>query len=192
MLRADPTRELLLQQIVAASTHEEIGAAVQAQLAWLKANPDDFGVLQAGEDLMYAFESLCLVLLGAMGYEPVPASDRPGEDSLIRRRAGPADERIAVHIIWTYVPADARTVQVLADTMRDLRASAGILIAGAGLTTEALRSAKALGVRVIDGDELECLLRTYAPEHGGRTDGSHDAEAVPPPLSPREPSGHAR
>jgi len=51
---ADPARKRLLKQIMNAVTREEIDAAWAAQHAWLMANPDDFGVLAAGEDLAYA------------------------------------------------------------------------------------------------------------------------------------------
>ncbi len=43
---------------MAATTREEIDAAGQAHRAWLTANPDDIGVLAAGEDLAYAEEAL--------------------------------------------------------------------------------------------------------------------------------------
>src|SRR5262245_14476376 len=104
-LGADPAREQLLDQIMYAATREEIGAAIQAQLAWLRANPDDFGVLQAGEDLAHAFDSLCVKLLLAMGYEFLPPTGDASEDSLLRRRGGAPGQRIALDCIWTYVPA---------------------------------------------------------------------------------------
>lgn len=148
----------------AAETFEEIGAAIQAQLAWLRANPDDFGVLQAGEMLAYVFDSLCVKLLLAMGYEFLPCTNEPGEDSLIRRKDGPPDQRIVLDCIWTYVPVSANSVRTLVRTMRDLRATEGLLIAGAGLNDEALQLAKRLSIRVIDGDELKQLIDTHAPE----------------------------
>jgi len=57
-LAADPDRRRLLDQILHATTRDEIGAARAAQRAWLVANPDDFGMLEAGEDLAYAEEAL--------------------------------------------------------------------------------------------------------------------------------------
>jgi hypothetical protein len=57
-LVADPARRDLLDQIMAATTREQIDAAWQAHRAWLVANPDDIGVLEAGEDLVYAEEAL--------------------------------------------------------------------------------------------------------------------------------------
>ena len=59
-LVADPARQHLLDQIMAATTREEIDAAWQAHRAWLVANPDDIGVLEAGEDLAYAEEALAV------------------------------------------------------------------------------------------------------------------------------------
>jgi hypothetical protein len=58
VLVADPARQHVLDQIMAATTREEIEAAWQAHHAWLVANPDDIGVLEAGEDLAYAEEAL--------------------------------------------------------------------------------------------------------------------------------------
>ena len=58
ILVADPARQRLLDQIMSATTGEEIDAAWQAQRSWLAANPDDIGVLEAGEDLAYAEEAL--------------------------------------------------------------------------------------------------------------------------------------
>jgi hypothetical protein len=43
---------------MAATTREQIDAAWQAHRAWLVANPDDIGVLEAGKDLAYAEEAL--------------------------------------------------------------------------------------------------------------------------------------
>lgn len=57
-LAATPGREKLFELIWAAWTREAIEAAKDAQLAWLIANPDDFGMLEAGEDLAYAEEAL--------------------------------------------------------------------------------------------------------------------------------------
>lgn len=57
-LTADRDRHRLLEQITSARTRQEIAAARQAQWAWLVANPDDFGVLEAGEDLAHAEEAL--------------------------------------------------------------------------------------------------------------------------------------
>jgi hypothetical protein len=55
---ANPARQRLLDQIMAATTREEIDAAWRAQRSWLVANPDDIGVLEAGEDLAHAEEAL--------------------------------------------------------------------------------------------------------------------------------------
>jgi hypothetical protein len=57
-LAADPARQRLLDQIMSAMTREQIEAGWQAHRAWMAANPDDFGVLEAGEDLAYAEEGL--------------------------------------------------------------------------------------------------------------------------------------
>jgi hypothetical protein len=57
-LIANPERRRLLDQMMDATTREEIDVAVEAQRAWLFANPDDVGVLEAGEDLAYAEEAL--------------------------------------------------------------------------------------------------------------------------------------
>ena len=164
VLGADPARKQLLDQIMYAATREEIGAATQAQLAWLRANPDDFGVLQAGEDLAYAFDSLCVKLLLAMGYEFLPPTGDAGEDSLLRQKGGAPGQRIALDCIWTYVPASVDSVWTLVRMVRDLRATEGLLITGAGLTDEACQLAQRLGIRVIDGDELKHLIDTHAPE----------------------------
>jgi hypothetical protein len=53
-LAADPARRCLVEQMLSTTTREEIAAAREAQWAWLMANPDAFGVLEAGEDLVYA------------------------------------------------------------------------------------------------------------------------------------------
>jgi hypothetical protein len=164
ILGADPARERLLDQIMYAATHEEIGVATQAQLAWLRANPDDFGVLQAGEDLAYAFDSLCVKLLLATGYEFLPPTGDVGEDSLLRRKGGAPGQRLALDCIWTYVPAGVRSIWTVAEMVRDLQATEGLLITGAGLTDEAHQLAQRLGIRVIDGDELKRLIDTHAPE----------------------------
>lgn len=164
ILGADPARKRLLDQMMYAATREEIGAATQAQLAWLRANSDDFGVLQAGEDLAYAFDALCVKLLLAMRFEFLPPTGDAGEDSLLRQKGGPPGQRIALDCIWTYVPASTDSVWTLVRTMRDLRATEGLLIAGAGLNDEALQLAQRLGIRVIDGDELKRLIDAYAPE----------------------------
>ena len=57
-LTRDPARHRLLDQLANAMTRDEIVAARSAQRAWLTANPNDFGVLEAGEDLAYAEEAL--------------------------------------------------------------------------------------------------------------------------------------
>ena len=67
-----PARQRLLNQIIHAETREEIDAAQQARYAWLVENPDDFGVLEAGEDLAYAEEALT-------GEEPAPVGLARGE-----------------------------------------------------------------------------------------------------------------
>lgn len=164
LLIADPARKRLMEQLKDASTRESIGAALQAQLAWLRANPDDFGVLQAGEMLIHTFEWICLRLLETIGYEFLPPTGDAGEDSLMRLRGGSTDQRIVVDCIWTYVPASRNAVYKLVQTMRDLRATEGLLITGAGLTDEACQLARRLGIRVIDGDELKHLIDTHAPE----------------------------
>ena len=163
VLGADPARKQLLDQIMYAAIRDEIGTATQAQLAWLRANPDDFGVLQAGEDLAYAFDSLCVKLLLAIGYEFIPPIGDAGEDSLLRRKGGPPGQRIALDCIWTYVPANVKALQRMVAMVRDLRATEGLLITGAGLTDEAGQLAQRLGIQVIDGDELKRLIDTYAP-----------------------------
>ena len=178
ILGADPAREPLLHQIMYAETHEEIGAAIQAQLAWLRANPDDFGVLQAGEMLAYAFDRLCLRLLEAIGYESLPPTGDAGEDSLMRRKDGPPGQRIALDCIWTYVPASVDSVWTLLRIMRDLRATDGLLIAGAGLTDEAHQLARRLGIRVVDGDELKRLIDAHAPELNEPTQPTDELAAL--------------
>ncbi len=164
VLATDPAREELSEQMKSAETFEEIGAALSAQLAWLRANPDDSGVLQAGEGLMYAFDRLCLRLLEALGYESLPPTGDAGEDSLLRRKDGPPGQRIALDCIWTYVPASVRALQGMIEMMQDLRATEALLIAGAGLNDEALQLAQRLGIRVVDGDELKRLIDTHAPD----------------------------
>lgn len=164
VLVADPARKLLGELMKDATTFEEIGVALKAQLAWLRANPDDSGVLQAGESLMYAFERLCLKLLEAMGYEFLPPTGDAGEDSLLRHKGGTPGQRIALDCIWTYVPASVDSVWTLVRMVRDLRATEGLLITGAGLNDEACQLAQRLGIRVIDGDELKRLIDTHAPE----------------------------
>jgi hypothetical protein len=57
-LAANPERHRLIDQMLAATKEEEIAAARRAQQAWLIDNPDDFGVLEAGEALSYAEQSL--------------------------------------------------------------------------------------------------------------------------------------
>jgi hypothetical protein len=60
VLAGDPARQRLLDQIAGAASRREIDAAWQAQRAWLMANPDDIGVLEAGEDLAHAEEALAV------------------------------------------------------------------------------------------------------------------------------------
>ncbi len=57
-LAADPRRQRVIARMLAATTEDEIGAARREQKAWLDANPDDFGVLEAGETLSYAEAAL--------------------------------------------------------------------------------------------------------------------------------------
>ena len=57
-LLGDPARQRLLDRMLSATSREEIAAAREAQRAWLEANPDDFGVLEAGETLAYAETAL--------------------------------------------------------------------------------------------------------------------------------------
>ncbi len=57
-LAADPERQRLIEQMLAATTKGEIAVARRAQKAWLMNNPDDFGILEAGETLAYAEEAL--------------------------------------------------------------------------------------------------------------------------------------
>jgi len=178
ILGADPARKRILDQVMYAETREEIGAAIQAQLAWLRANPDDFGVLQGGEDLAHAFDRLCFRLLEAMGYESLPPTGDAGEDSLLRRTDGPPGQRIALDCIWTYVPASVRALQRVIEMMQDLRATEAILIAGAGLNDEALQLAQRLGIRVIDGDELKRLIDTHAPQLNEPTAHTHPEEEL--------------
>lgn len=55
-LGADPRRQRLFDQILSASTPEEVTAATLTHHAWLVANPDDFAALEAGELLAYLEE----------------------------------------------------------------------------------------------------------------------------------------
>jgi hypothetical protein len=57
-LGADPRRQHLIDQILFASTIEEVNAALLTRHAWLVANPDDIGVLEIGELLAYLEEDL--------------------------------------------------------------------------------------------------------------------------------------
>jgi len=58
VLAADPDRQRLFELIVAASTRDQILQARALQRSWLIANPDDFGMLDAGERLAYVEEAL--------------------------------------------------------------------------------------------------------------------------------------
>ena len=58
ILAADPERRQLIDRMLAAETLREVEAAREAQHAWLTANPDDFGVLEAGEYLAYVEDYL--------------------------------------------------------------------------------------------------------------------------------------
>lgn len=51
LLAADPNRRRVLDQIAQATSRDEVEAAWAAQRAWLWQNPDDFGMLDAGERL---------------------------------------------------------------------------------------------------------------------------------------------
>jgi hypothetical protein len=57
-LASSPERSRLFDQIVLAVSQEEIDTARAAQQEWLIQNPDDFGMLEAGERLAYAEEAL--------------------------------------------------------------------------------------------------------------------------------------
>ena len=50
-LAADLNRRRVLDQIAQAMNRDEVDAAWDAQRAWLSENPDDFGMLDAGERL---------------------------------------------------------------------------------------------------------------------------------------------
>ncbi len=76
-LAADPARRRLLEQLSSAITRDEIDAGRLAQHAWLVANPDDFGVLQAGEDLAYAEEGLEALEAAAMPQAEPAGVPRP-------------------------------------------------------------------------------------------------------------------
>lgn len=58
VLLANPARGRLLERIINATTLAQIAAAREAQRQWLLANPDDFGVLEAGKTLAYAETAL--------------------------------------------------------------------------------------------------------------------------------------
>lgn len=58
ILAADPARQQVFEVIVAATTREQIDHARSLQRSWLIENPDDFGMLEAGERLAYAEEAL--------------------------------------------------------------------------------------------------------------------------------------
>lgn len=57
-LAANPARARLLKRLAEAATRGQIEAAWNLQRSWLEENPDDFGVLEAGERLAYAEEAL--------------------------------------------------------------------------------------------------------------------------------------
>lgn len=57
-LAANPDRARLLEMMASAATREQIEQARSSQHAWLVKNPDDFGVLEAGERLAYIEEAL--------------------------------------------------------------------------------------------------------------------------------------
>jgi len=58
VLAADPDRQRLFELIVASSTRDQILQARALQRSWLIANPDDFGMLDAGERLAHVEEAL--------------------------------------------------------------------------------------------------------------------------------------
>ena len=163
MLAADPAREHLLRQIATAESYDEIAAALQAQVAWLRANPDDFGVLQAGERLAYSFEALCLAVLDTLGYEPASSGSDLHADGLLRRRDGPPEQRIAVEIVWTYRPLGVDVVRRLVGMMKHARATDGLLISGTELTSEARTLALKRGLSVLGGADLHRVLRITLP-----------------------------
>jgi hypothetical protein len=72
-LATDPDRRCLFEQIQHATTRGEIRAARGAQRAWLIANPDDIGMLEAGEDLAYAEETLASTSADQMDNTPALA-----------------------------------------------------------------------------------------------------------------------
>ena len=72
-LLADPERARVADLMLSASTLEEVEAAWVAQHAWLVANPDDFGVLEAGEYLANVEEGL----RGEDVYGKLPAAAAP-------------------------------------------------------------------------------------------------------------------
>jgi hypothetical protein len=57
-LVANPDRARVLKHMASAATRDQIDAAWSLQRSWLVDNPDDFGVLEAGERLAYAEEAL--------------------------------------------------------------------------------------------------------------------------------------
>lgn len=57
-LAANLERIRVLKLMAEAESREQIDAAWELQRSWLVENPDDFGVLEAGERLAYAEEAL--------------------------------------------------------------------------------------------------------------------------------------
>ncbi len=57
-LADDPERKRLIAMILAAETSADVAAARRAQAAWLVGNPDDYGLLEAGEMLANAEAAL--------------------------------------------------------------------------------------------------------------------------------------
>ena len=57
-LADDPERNRVIAMILAAETSADVTAARRAQADWLITNPDDYGLLEAGEVLAHAEAAL--------------------------------------------------------------------------------------------------------------------------------------
>jgi hypothetical protein len=162
-LAADPDRARLLDRMKSAATFDELEAAGHAQLSWLRANPDDFGVLGAGESLSRSFEALCLRLLLAMGYEAV-SDPRYGDLVLWHGPRQPPGCTIAVECVWTHGSVGLEALQVLEASVRRLHASEGLLITNTDVGPQSRDVAAAGNVKLMDGRVLRAYLDEYASD----------------------------
>jgi hypothetical protein len=167
----------VLQEIADKAIFRRTTAADSALDAWVyapRSSIDDASNVagRTGDRSRYeisapdAFERLCQQLLVAMGYEAT-LSGGPGNegvDILAAQPGNPGGQLVAVQCKYSNRLLGSEAVRSMVGTVALSGASEGWLIASSGFTASTRDAAVRMGIRLIDGTELEQLLRRYLPE----------------------------